>query len=409
MNKNIILFCIITSFFFSCKRRENYSTFSQQEKSEISQQVISHHNLEKIKLSPYKTGYLYDQLIDSVSFVKLETTDDNLIGSIYYLLFTDDKIIAVDKENSKTITVYDKQGKFLNKVSRLGQAPDEYSFLSYVSLTADKSQLVVMDTGNMKLKYFNIDDNTSKLTGSSLAKIVDRPYIFYNMEFVTDQVVVGYYDAGNKIPGTSDKHTFIVTDLKGNINYSKYKSYYSNKFCYSTEYPLHRFGSDVYLNPPFNDTIFQVSENGFIAKYVLQIDGGGKLLIDETTTDKSLKEQLDRTNYFNSHFVELKDLAVFHYMGHSDYSTWGMYVKSENKTYDCNGKCKNPLFSFFHIPWFYYSDNTIVVPVSASSIVSARNDILKKCNSRQAEILLENLTEDDNPILFFYHMKTNVN
>lgn len=66
---------------------------------------------------------------------------------------------------------------------------------------------------------------------------------------------------------------------------------------------------------------------------------------------------------------------------------------------------KNPLFSFFHIPWFYYGDNTIVVPVSASKIVGARNDILQKCDSKLAE-LLDGLTEDDNPILLFYHMKT---
>ena len=54
----------------------------------------------------------------------------------------------------------------------------------------------------------------------------------------------------------------------------------------------------------------------------------------------------------------------------------------------------------------YYGDNTIVVPVSASKIVGAKNDILKKCDSKLAELLLDGLTEDDNPILLFYHMKT---
>ena len=111
-------------------------------------------------------------------------------------------------------------------------------------------------------------------------------------------------------------------------------------------------------------------------------------------------------DYFNSHFIDLKDVAVFHYMSNVDYLTWGVYVKSEDRTYENNGKCKNPLFSFFHIPWFYYGDNTIVVPVSASKIVGARNDILKKYDSKLAELLLDGLTEDDNPILLFYHMKT---
>ena len=87
-------------------------------------------------MNPHGKGYFYDELIDSVSFVKLETTDENLIGHINYLLFTKDNIIAVDRGNSKTVTVYDKQGRFLNKISRLGQAPDEYAFFKLCDLNS---------------------------------------------------------------------------------------------------------------------------------------------------------------------------------------------------------------------------------------------------------------------------------
>jgi len=406
MNKYCVLFCIVILFLFSCKREKDKSVIMEKDQPEVSIFAPSLENVKEIKFNPHGKGYFYDELIDSVSFVKLETTDENLIGHINYLLFTKDNIIAVDRGNSKTVTVYDKQGRFLNKISRLGQAPDEYAFLSYVTLTPDSSQVVIMDTGNMTLKYFYLNDNGGQLTGSSLAKTEHRPYTFSNMEFITDQLVIGYYDAGNEIPGTPDKPTFIITDLNGKVYYSQYKSYYSNKFHYSTGYPLHRFGSNIYFNPPFNDTIFEVNKNSFKAKYAFNIAGGNHLHIDETTTDDDFREQMRNIDYFNSHFIDLKDVAVFHYMSNVDYLTWGVYVKSEDRTYENNGKCKNPLFSFFHIPWFYYGDNTIVVPVSASKIVGARNDILQKCDSKLAELLLDGLTEDDNPILLFYHMKT---
>lgn len=107
-----------------------------------------------------------------------------------------------------------------------------------MTLTPDSSQVVIMDTGNMTLKYFYLNDNGGQLTGSSLAKTEHRPYTFSNMEFITDQLVIGYYDAGNEIPGTPDKPTFIITDLNGKVYYSQYKSYYSNKFHYSTGYPF---------------------------------------------------------------------------------------------------------------------------------------------------------------------------
>lgn len=132
-------------------------------------------------------------------------------------------------------------------------------------------------------------------------------------------------------------HPPIYFDEK--VYYSQYKSYYSNKFHYSTGYPLHRFGSNIYFNPPFNDTIFEVNKNSFKAKYAFNIAGGNHLHIDETTTDDDFREQMRNIDYFNSHFIDLKDVAVFHYMSNVDYLTWGVYVKSEDRTYENNGKC----------------------------------------------------------------------
>ena len=119
MNKQFILFCIIIPFLFSCKKEKEKSVTTEKDQSEVSLLAPSLENVKEIKLNPHGKGYFYDELIDSVSFVKLETTDENLIGHINYLLFTKDNIIAVDRGNSKTVTVYDKQGRFLKKVSRL--------------------------------------------------------------------------------------------------------------------------------------------------------------------------------------------------------------------------------------------------------------------------------------------------
>lgn len=136
MNKYCVLFCIVILFLFSCKREKDKSVIMEKDQPEVSIFAPSLENVKEIKLNPHGKGYFYDELIDSVSFVKLETTDENLIGHINYLLFTKDNIIAVDRGNSKTVTVYDKQGRFLNKISRLGQAPDEYAFFKLCDLNS---------------------------------------------------------------------------------------------------------------------------------------------------------------------------------------------------------------------------------------------------------------------------------
>ena len=67
--------------------------------------------------------------------MKLETTGDNLVGGISQILFVDDKIIIVDAEKSKTITVYDGKGHFLYKIGTLVQGLMEYGSLDHVAFT----------------------------------------------------------------------------------------------------------------------------------------------------------------------------------------------------------------------------------------------------------------------------------
>lgn len=91
----------------------------------------------EINIDLDKNSLPYDSLIAFVKFVKLETTGNNLIGSISQILFSQNKIIIVDWEVSKSITVYDESGRFLNKIGALGQGPEEYVFLRHVALTPD--------------------------------------------------------------------------------------------------------------------------------------------------------------------------------------------------------------------------------------------------------------------------------
>ena len=59
-----------------------------------------------------------------------------------------------------------------------------------------------------------------------------------------------------------------------------------------------------------------------------------------------------------------------------------------------------------YLAFFIFLGFIMEIIQSLFRLVPARNDILKKCDSKLAELLLDGLTEDDNPILLFYHMKT---
>jgi len=115
MNKIILGMTLVSISFWSCHK----SSQNLQEKIENSTPVasmISHQKSVEVNIDLNKDCLPFDSLMTKVSYVKLETTGDNLVGGISQILFVDDKIIIVDAEKSKTITVYDGKGHFLYKI-----------------------------------------------------------------------------------------------------------------------------------------------------------------------------------------------------------------------------------------------------------------------------------------------------
>src|SRR5690606_33642192 len=72
--------------------------------------------------------YLYVQdVIDSIRYVMLETTDECLIGNISELYVDGQFIFIVDNTIFESVFVFDESGHFLNKIGRLGRGPAEYA------------------------------------------------------------------------------------------------------------------------------------------------------------------------------------------------------------------------------------------------------------------------------------------
>ena len=94
MNKIILGIALVSISFWSCHK----SSQKLQEKIDNSVPVasmISHQKSVEVNIDLNKDCLPFDSLMTKVSYVKLETTGDNLIGEISQLLFVDDKIIVV--------------------------------------------------------------------------------------------------------------------------------------------------------------------------------------------------------------------------------------------------------------------------------------------------------------------------
>ena len=90
------------------------------------------------------------------------------------------------------------------------------------------------------------------------------------------------------------------------------------------------------------------------------------------------------------------------------------YNKKNQQTYFLNNLITNPLENYFHKADLQINDSTIIAPVSASQIYREKEWILSFTVAKPGETkinqhineLLHNLTENDNPILFLYSIKS---
>lgn len=62
-------------------------------------------------------------LYDTISYIKLETNPNCIIGVMDKLIFINNKFVIVDKSVAKSIFLFDSNGKFINKIGATGRGP----------------------------------------------------------------------------------------------------------------------------------------------------------------------------------------------------------------------------------------------------------------------------------------------
>ena len=399
MNKIILGIALVSISFWSCHK----SSQKLQEKIDNSVPVasmISHQKSVEVNIDLNKDCLPFDSLMTKVNYVKLETTGDNLVGGISQILFVDDKIIIVDAEKSKTITVYDGKGHFLYKIGTLVQGLMEYGSLDHVAFTPGKEMLVITDLKSGCLKYYSI--------GGVYVKSVKLPYWFSESEFLTDNLIAGFWSGGTVILGENKnyKPLLVITDLFGNVSSSAFQSYYKKEYTSTILEPIRHFNDRVLYNNPNTDSIFLLTPNGIELAYHLNIKGAKPMILNENITDDLLREQRRNNPFFNGDFIELKDGAIFHIFesGFPGYR-FGIYSNAKQRTFCCDGFRYSPFFCFFDAPKARYGDNTVVVDTRSDIALAYKDELYKLGKKEEIDEFYKGLTEDSNPILFFYELK----
>lgn len=338
-----------------------------------------------------------DRIIEDYSYVKLETNDNCLIGNIDELLFVDSLIIVVDRKISKSIFVFDHDGKFKNNISHIGNGPNEFLYINHVALT-NNGNVCVQDNIKGKLFYFKPD--------GTYIKSIDNPINNIGFEFASSNSIIFNVQDCTTSNGKRaiDESNFVITDsfLKPIFVYGKDYAFKNNDYHLSKEKSIFKYENEVYFLNGFENNVYQItSDNSINIKYELHCEPEELATPKESdyeSDEAMLSLQKNKPN-FNDGFIECRDFTYVEFSGKNIKYPDLLYIHDTKQTISISDTIQNPVFLLFN-PCTSSGNNTLV-SIGSPSYIQMLN---RRYNTDEICDLNEGISVDSNPILVFYHI-----
>ena len=381
MKKSKLIYLLLLFICFACTDR-------REPKEKVRSIVIPVDRVDK--------PALFDSFFKMSRYIRLETTPECLIRKISKVVFYRENIYIQDSETNK-ISVFSGDGKYLKGIDHKGQGPGEYLRLTDFSIKDDV--LYLLDRSGGKLLLYSLEDAFIDAKDIEKARTVsvlaDGKYAV-NMELgCADNMQNKQYYSYAYYEDSEAIHKDVA---------------YNRELC-GLSFSLSEGGNGFYTYSdslftlfPFNDTIYTVNhKDGRLSPY-LSIKIGDKSigLQDDKDEVKKLQKQGISTSVFS--FYKLNSWTLFSY-----------YYRESNRQYalvDANNEVLfNGPFGLdankIPVRIIAYDDDkeiaevmSVAYPFELLRIAkrhAATSDVLKQIATQ--------ISEEDNPILFFYEPK----
>lgn len=344
----------------------------------------------------------FSTLIEDYYLVFLETTERNLIGEINKIQVVDSLIFINDPFVANKLLLYNMNGEFIRQISHPGGGPGEYIQATDFYYDEALEEVLIYDQFKSKIFHYRLNGEYIKEDRQSFRYIqfakLENEHLCKNL-------------SGNEHLPLIDKSSLTILTDSMRFKYACLPmldmDYVGGK--------LQNIGSErVAYSMPFCDTIYHYTRDLIEAKYHLKIPEEMKLPKDFEEKSSNSYEKFgkkyfsDKYAFFLGDFVENNSHLHFAYVTHRGYLSF-YYDKATsgldggNSVYHSDGS----LCSFFsyHRPMAYSGDYFIsVIPTSNLSMLILHGTTLSDDEPFRDKLV--NLEMDDNPVLFFFKVKS---
>ncbi|GHT67941.1 hypothetical protein AGMMS50239_32020 [Bacteroidia bacterium] len=377
--------------------------------------------VHSIDIKPNDERFDISQYIDSVVYVKLELTDESIIGNIEKVLVFENCIYVMDGQTS-SLFMFDMEGNYLSKICKIGNGPGEYTRLDFFNIDVEKRHIVLTDL----MSYWNIryDMNGNYLSRKKIpvntegfAPLAKEQYISFsnfrnNKRFFEQEYNLVYLDSLMQI----QKAYF---PYNSSVLYDPFV-----QFSIIPCGPFYTYSNELYFHYKMKNEIYRVSPEGVSLKYKFNIDNNN---FDYSRINKknNLMEYVNDGKYWTIYNVcETHDI-LFLSFSENTYPKAFMcyYSKLSGKSINSSAFTLSK-FNFSGIP-IASSNEWFICELSVDNLLDYKNFVDKVNNSFQEQgykgerdlflehpalierkRLADKLTLDDNSVLMFYKLKS---
>ncbi|MEY8609664.1 6-bladed beta-propeller [Parabacteroides segnis] len=360
---------------------------------------INSHEPEVIEIDPDNCSKQIDLsslLKDSIEMIRLETTDDCLIGEVSRLKFYQDKIFISDRLSQK-IFIFSSSGKYVRKIDKRGNGIGEYIYLGDFVFRDDS--IYVQDVYGKKYIVYDFYGNYYKevdyKTHHHDAILFDNVFYFVSNHY---ESYLGYYN-------------LFRLDLNTNI-IDKYipfeKEIQQKNKAWGINHQVSLYKDKALVIYPIDDIVYEVEKENLSPKYIMKFT---KHNIPDDIKDKngtdicmlSLKNgYIKGINYLQHNY----EIMLATYIEGNKYK----YIIIDKKTleYKIGERIFIDKFYTTNSPNYYITNNNELVLMQTASEFEFKSKLLKTANfsnRENVEDVIKSITEDDNPILFKFKFK----
>ncbi|MFC0878286.1 6-bladed beta-propeller [Saccharicrinis sp. FJH2] len=260
-------------------------------------------------------GGMVSETISKFIPIPLETKPGCLIGEIEKIVM-DDSLIYIQDRKSNSLFVFNLKGKFIFKISSVGNGPGEYIYLRDFYIDNDSRNIFILGAHNKILKY----NLSGKLLNETRLK-------FMPLKFVAVSPQTYYFWNNNNSPGQAP---VVRTNSKFEIKESFFTEI-ERAIGSNTIFTLS--DKDINLRPfpqKENDMVYGLTESNLYKKYSIDFSSKKLPYNLEGNITELRKSNIDYCYFFRD-FIEGDEWITFHLTYNKrEYSA--LYNKQNNES-----------------------------------------------------------------------------